>query len=82
VIINNEGRSSEGYDTTYENTIYQNVEYQVEVGFVNLYNENTVYVYVKINGVLIGWEVVESYERPIGNICIALKKGADKVTIS
>ena len=82
VTINNEGRSGEGYDLTYEKTLNSNWSYNVEVGFVNLYDGNTVYVYVKIDGVLVGWELVEAYERPIGNIGVLLAKGVDKLTIS
>ena len=47
-----------------------NKEYEIEVGFVNLYDGNTTYVFVKVNGVLIAWELVESYGYNYGNLTI------------
>ena len=82
ISIDNHKRSAEGYKTSYSKTLNASRDYKVEVGFVNLYeNENTVYAYVKIDGVLIGWELVEVYGMPVGNLTL-VAEGKTKVTIS
>lgn len=81
VKIDNQKRSTEGYTLTYSNTLNANTNYAVEVGFVNLYNGNTVYVYVKINGTMVGWELAEAYGKPIGSV-VMMTENNDKITIS
>ncbi len=44
--------------------------YNVEVGFVGLYNGNTVYVFVKIDSKTVAWELVESFGKTVGNVAL------------
>jgi len=57
-------------------------KYEVEVGFVKLFNGNTVYVFVKVNGKLVAWELVETYGKTAGNVSIVSKKAQDSFTLS
>ena len=56
--------------------------YEVDIGFVPLYNKNTVYVYVKINGSMVCWELVECYGMTKGNFAIASTNSADSFELS
>ncbi len=51
--------------------------YSVEIGYVELYNGNTAYVFVKVNGKVVAWQLVETYDKPDGN-CIAFHSNVDK----
>ena len=44
--------------------------YEIEVGFVKLFNGNTVYTFLKVNGKLLTWALVEAYGKTAGNIVI------------
>ena len=57
-------------------------EYDVEVGFVQLFNGNTVYVFVKVNGNLVTWELVEAYGKTAGNIAVVSKKSSDSFVLA
>lgn len=54
---------------------------EVEIGFVGLFNGNTVYVFVKVDGKLVAWELVESYGKTVGNIAIVSKTASDSFSI-
>ena len=56
--------------------------YEVEVGFVSLFNGNTVYTFIKIDDKLVAWELVESYGKTAGNIAIVSTGTGDSFTIS
>lgn len=71
--------SGRGTGTT---TIETGKTYEVEVGFVSLFNGNTVYTFIKIDGKLIAWELVESYGKTAGNIAIVSTGTGDSFTIS
>lgn len=57
------------------------VAYEIEVGFVNLFNGNTVYTFVKINGELVVWELVEAYGKTAGNATLVSTRDGDSFTI-
>ncbi len=56
--------------------------YEFEVGFVKLFNGNTVYTFVKVDGNLVAWELVEAYGKTAGNIAISAQKTQDLFTLS
>ena len=56
--------------------------YEIEVGFVALFNGNTVYTFVKVNGTVVAWEFIESYHKTAGNIAIVSKNASDSFTIA
>jgi hypothetical protein len=56
--------------------------YEIEVGFVALFNGNTVYTFVKVNGTVVAWEFIESYHKTAGNIAIVSKNTSDSFTIA
>ena len=58
------------------------VSYEFEVGFVNLYGGNTTYVFVKLNGKLVAWELVDSYGKTPGNLAIVSSKNTDSFELS
>ena len=55
--------------------------YGLEVGFVNLFNGNTVYVFVKVNGKFVVWELVEAYQKTPGKRAIASKNINDEIDL-
>ena len=57
-------------------------EYEIEVGFVNLYDGNTSYVFVRVNGNLVAWELVETYGYECGNLAINSINASDSFYIS
>ena len=59
-----------------------NTTYEVEVGFVSLFNGNTVYVFVKVDGTLTAWELVECYGKTPGNIVIATNSAKDSFVVA
>ena len=71
--------SGRGTGTT---TIETGKTYEVEVGFVSLFNGNTVYTFIKIDDKLVAWELVESYGKTAGNIAIVSTVTGDSFTIS
>ena len=56
--------------------------HEVEVGFVGLNNGNTVYMFIKIDGVLVAWEIVESYGKTPGNILITPTRNTDSFILA
>ena len=56
--------------------------YEVEVGFVSLFNGNTVYTFIRIDGKLVAWELVEGYGKIAGNIAIVSTNSSDSFSIS
>ena len=56
-------------------TVSKLTAYKFKIGFVKLYNGNTVYTYVEINGKLIVWEMVEVYGRESGSSVIIAAVG-------
>lgn len=56
--------------------------YEMEIGFLPLFDGNTTHVFVKINGNVILWERIESYEKPRGNFSISASKTTDSFTLS
>ena len=63
-------------------TISLNKDYDVEIGFVSLYNGNTAYVFVKINGTTVAWELVDTYGKTAGNVAIHSDNASDSFTLS
>ena len=56
--------------------------YEIEVGFVSLFNGNTVYTFVKVNGTCVLWELMEAYQKGSGNIAIVSTGVSDSFTIA
>jgi hypothetical protein len=44
--------------------------YHLEIGFMKLYNGNSVYVFVKIDGQMVVWELLEAYNKADGNTLV------------
>ncbi|MBO7345560.1 MAG: hypothetical protein J6U92_06465, partial [Clostridia bacterium] len=61
-------------------TFINGAMYDVEVGFVNLYNGNTTYAFVIIDGQTVVWEFVETKDRDSGNVLISANSTGDKFT--
>lgn len=70
------------YSASGTQTMNVGQDYEVEVGFVKLFNGNTVYVFVKVNGKLLAWELVESYGKTAGNVAIVSQRNQDSFTLS
>ena len=70
------------YSASGTQTMNAGQDYQVEVGFVNLFNGNTVYVFVKVNGNILAWELVETYGKTAGNVAIVSQRNQDSFTLS
>ena len=51
--------------------------HEIEVGFVNLFDGNTVYVFVKIGDKLVAWELIEVYGKTPGNLAFTSTKKTD-----
>jgi hypothetical protein len=62
-------------------TLTLGTSYEYEVGFVNLNGGNTTYVFVKINGRLVAWELVDSYGKNPGNLAIVSSKNTDSFVL-
>jgi hypothetical protein len=62
-------------------TLTLGTSYEYEVGFVNLNGGNTTYVFVKINGRLVAWELVDSYGKNPGNLAIISSKNTDSFVL-
>jgi hypothetical protein len=71
--------SGRGTGTT---TLETGKTYEVEVGFISLFNKNTVYTFIKIDGKLIAWELVESYGKTAGNVAIVSTDSNDSFAIA
>ena len=63
-------------------TLKVNTTYEVKVGFVSLFNDNTVYTFVEIDGKLVVWELVEVYGKTPGNIVVLSTNYNDSFTIA
>jgi hypothetical protein len=59
-----------------------NKDYDVEIGFVSLYNGNTAYVFVKINGTTVAWELVDTYGKTAGNVAFVSDNANDSFILS
>lgn len=70
------------YSASGTQTMNTEQAYEVEVGFVNLFNGNTVYVFVKVNGNILAWELVEAYGKTAGNVAIVSQRNQDSFTLS
>ena len=64
------------------NFTFRSFSYDVEVGFVNLHNGNTIYVFVAIDGELVVWELVETKGREPGNLAISALAEEDSFKFS
>jgi hypothetical protein len=63
--------------TTTSSTFKTGKTYNVEVGYVELYNGNTAYIFVKVNGKMVAWQLVETYGKADGD-CVAFCSNVDK----
>ena len=66
--------------TTLTTALLPNTTYDFKIGFASLYDGNTVYAFVMINGTRVCWELVESYGKTVGNLSIATSN--DSITLS
>ena len=67
---------------TASKTIQLEKDYEVEIGFISLYNGNTGYIFVKINGTMVAWELVDTYGKTAGNFAFIADKTNDSITLS
>ena len=56
--------------------------YAIEMGFIPLYDGNTAYVFLKIDGNLVVWERMEVFDKTSGNFSIASYRATDSFTLS
>ncbi len=65
---------------TLPTALLPNTAYDFKIGFASLYDGNTVYAFVMINGTRVCWELVESYGKTVGNLSIATS--SNSITLS